>query len=107
MPHYNKLVRDRIPEIIERDGKRLSTRILDEDEYVSYLNEKLKEELAEYLKCEETKDQIEELADMLEVILALAEVRGVTAEELEAVRRQKADKRGAFNERILLEWVED
>ena len=43
MPHYNKLVRDRIPEIIERDGKRLSTRILDEDEYVSYLNEKLKE----------------------------------------------------------------
>lgn len=107
MPHYNKLVRDRIPEIIERDGKRLSTRILDEDEYVSHLDEKLKEELAEYLKCEETKDQIEELADMLEVILALAEVKGVTAQELEAVRRQKADKRGAFNERILLEWVED
>lgn len=107
MPHYNKLVRDRIPEIIEREGKRLSTKILDEDEYVSHLDEKLKEELAEYLKCEETKDQIEELADMLEVILALAEAKGVTPQELEAVRRQKADKRGAFNERILLEWVED
>lgn len=107
MPHYNKLVRDRIPEIIERDGKRLSTRILDEDEYVSYLNEKLKEELAEYLKCEETKDQIEELADMLEVILALAEVKGVSQDELDSLRRQKAETRGAFRHRILLEWVED
>lgn len=107
MPHYNKLVRDRIPEIIERDGKRLSTRILDEDEYVSYLNEKLKEELAEYLKCEETKDQIEELADMLEVILALAEAKGVSQDELDSLRRQKAETRGAFRHRILLEWVED
>jgi len=107
MPQYNKLVRDRIPEIIMKEGKRFSTRILDENEYVFHLNEKLKEELAEYLRCQETNSQVEELADMLEVILALAEAKGVSHDKLEAVRSQKTEKRGAFKERILLEWVED
>lgn len=51
--------------------------------------------------------QVEELADILEVIYAIAEAKGVTIEELEAIRAKKAEERGAFKERILLEWVED
>lgn len=107
MPEYNKLVRDRIPEIIEKEGKKLSTCILDESEYLAQLDIKLREELAEYLQSKTQTKQIEELADMLEVIYAIVSAKGVSIEELEAVRRDKAEKRGTFSERILLKWVED
>lgn len=95
---YNKLVRDRIPEIIEKSGKTCMTRILDDEEYIKMLDTKLDEELTEY-----HKDQnIEELADLLEVIRACAVARGYTVQELEDVRCQKADERGAFSDRIML-----
>lgn len=95
---YNKLVRDRIPEIIEASGKTCKTMILDDAEYLRMLDSKLDEELAEY-----HKDQnIEELADLLEVIYATAIARGCTKEDLERVRKQKAEERGTFQRRILL-----
>ena len=95
---YNKLVRDRIPEIIEASGKHCKTAILSEEEYLKLLDAKLDEELAEY-----HKDQnIEELADLLEVIHAAAIARGYTLEGLEAVRAKKAEKRGGFEKKILL-----
>jgi len=95
---YHKLVRDRIPEIIEASGERCKTEILSDDAYLKMLDAKLDEELAEY-----HKDQnIEELADLLEVIRAAAIARGYTLEELEAVRAEKAEKRGGFEKRILL-----
>ncbi len=95
---YNKLVRDRIPEIIEASGKHCKTAILSEEEYLKMLDAKLDEELAEY-----HKDQnIEELADLLEVIRAATIARGYTLEELEAVRAKKAEKRGGFEKKILL-----
>lgn len=98
---YNKLVRDRIPEIIENAGKECKIKILDNDEYLQKLNSKLDEELAEY-----HKDQsIEELADLMEVILAIAVVKGYTVEELEQIRKEKAWKRGGFGKRILLTEV--
>lgn len=98
---YNKLVRDRIPEIIETSGKSCTTDILSESDYIRMLDTKLDEELAEY-----HKDQnIEELADLLEVIRAVTIARGHTLEELEAVRREKAEKRGGFENRILLKEV--
>ncbi len=100
---YNKLVRDKIPEIIERDNKTCSTRILDDEEYLQMIDTKLDEELAEY-----HRDQnLEELADLLEVVYAAAKARGYSIEDLEDLRRQKAEKRGAFNQRILLESVEE
>ena len=100
---YNKLVRDRIPEIIEKDGKKCTVRILEDAEYLEMIDRKLDEELAEY-----HKDQnIEELADLLEVLYAAAAARGFTREELEAVRTAKAVKRGAFNEKVFLESVEE
>ena len=98
---YNKLVRDRIPEIIESSGKSCETEILLTEDFLRMLDAKLDEELAEY-----HKDQnIEELADLLEVIHAAAIARGYTLEDLERVRAEKAAKRGGFEKRILLKEV--
>ena len=101
---YHKLVRDRIPEIIESSGKTCVTEILPDDEYLRMIDTKLDEELAEY-----HKDQnIEELADLMEVIYAAAIARGYTIEQLEKVRAEKVEKRGAFQKKILLvEVTED
>ena len=95
---YNKLVRDRIPEIIEASGKTCKTAILNDTEYLQMIDDKLDEELAEY-----HRDQnIEELADLLEVIYAAANARGYTTEELEQVRLSKLKERGGFQNKILL-----
>ena len=98
---YNKLVRDRIPEIIESSGKTCLTEILSPEEYLRMLDAKLDEELAEYHK----EQNIEELADLLEVIHAAAIARGYTLEDLEQIRAEKAAKRGGFEKRILLKEV--
>ena len=101
---YNKLVRDRIPEIIESSSKRCTVEILSDEDYLRMVDAKLDEELAEY-----HKDQnIEELADLLEVIYAATKARGYSIEQLETVRSEKAANRGAFDKKILLkEVVED
>lgn len=100
---YNKLVRDRIPEIIESSGKSCTTEILSTEEYLRMIDAKLDEELTEY-----HKDQnIEELADMLEVIRAAAIAHGYTLEDLERVRAEKAAKRGGFEKKILLVEVQE
>ena len=95
---YNKLVRDRIPEIIEASGAECEIKILSDEEYLKMIDAKLDEELAEYHEDR----NIEELADMLEVIYAAAVARGYSLEELEAVRAEKAKKRGGFEKKILL-----
>ena len=98
---HNKLVRDRIPEIIEASGKICKITILDNEEYIRMIDAKLDEELAEY-----HQDQnIEELADLLEVIYTAARARGYTLDDLESVRKEKAEKRGAFNKKIFLKEV--
>ena len=95
---YNKLVRDKIPEIIEASGNSFKTRILSEEEYIKMLDDKLNEECAEY----QADKNIEELADMLEVIYAIAKTKGASIEKLEKVRLEKSEKRGGFDGRILL-----
>ncbi len=102
MKSYKKLVRDKIPEIIQADGKQPITRILDEKEYMKELIRKLKEEVAEF----EEKPSIEELADIKEVTIAIRETMGIHAGELEDARRKKADKNGRFKNHIFLERVE-
>ncbi len=102
MTDYNKLVRDKIPEIIKASGDKPITRILDEKEYLTELIKKLKEEVAEF----EDKPSLEELADIKEVTIALREAMGIHAGELEDVRRKKADKNGRFKNHIFLERVE-
>ncbi len=98
---YHKLVRDKIPQIIAQSGKVCQTRILTEAEYLPMLEEKLAEELAEYRQ----DGSLEELADLLEVVRACAIARGYTVEQLEQARAEKAEKRGGFAKRILLESV--
>ncbi|WP_066069824.1 nucleoside triphosphate pyrophosphohydrolase [Neobacillus soli] len=107
MPIYNKLVRDRIPEIIESGGKTCSTAILNNEEYIKELKNKSFEELEEYVNADNDKDAIEELADLLEIIHALAECHGASIEKVEEVRQKKAAKRGAFKVKIFLIEVED
>lgn len=110
MKVYNKLVRDRIPQIIIGNGEKPITRVLDEKEYFHELIKKLKEEVAEFeealfesgvagAKC------VEELADIKEVTIAIREAMGIHAGELEDVRRKKADTNGRFKKRIYLEDV--
>lgn len=100
---YHKLVRDRIPEIIESDGKICDWEILSDADYLSLLEEKLNEELAEYQQSK----SLEELADLLEVMQAVVKARGWTWEELEQIRGEKAAKRGGFEKKILLKEVMD
>lgn len=100
---YNKLVRDHIPNIIEASGAVCTTEILSNEEYLEKLDAKLDEELAEY-----HKDQnLQELADLIEVIYAVAIARGYSLEELEAVRAEKAEARGAFKKKIFLKEVHE
>ena len=98
---YHKLVRDKIPELIEKEGKESVCSILSDEEYLEFLDRKLSEELEEYLEDK----PMEELADLLEVMMAVAKARGSSIEEVEKIRQQKADKRGGFEKRILLEEV--
>ncbi len=99
---HNKLVRDKIPEIIKSAGKIPSCRILSEEDYLKELDKKLIEECNEYLD----DNSLEELADVLEVLRAITEARGYSLEELEVVREDKAKKRGEFKEKIFLEKVQ-
>ena len=103
MPIYNKLVRDKIPEIIESSDKIPYTRILDNAEYITELNRKLDEECSEFHKDK----NVEELADIMEVVYALASAIGSSPDELDQVRREKAEKRGGFEKKIFLERVDD
>jgi predicted house-cleaning noncanonical NTP pyrophosphatase (MazG superfamily) len=103
MKVYNKLVRDKIPDIIQADGKKFKTRILDDKEHLQELIKKFKEEIAEF----EQSPSVEELADIKEITIALREALGIHAGELEDVRRQKAATNGRFKQRIFLESVEE
>ena len=101
MKIYNKLVRDKIPEIINSDNRVAITRTLDNEEYLNELNKKLQEEVKEYLE----DNNVEELADIVEVIYGILDSKNVSIEEFEAIRKNKIDKRGAFNKKIFLEKV--
>ncbi|GLX65727.1 nucleoside triphosphate pyrophosphohydrolase [Paenibacillus glycanilyticus] len=102
MPVYNKLVRDLIPQVIESNGKEYRTRILEDDEYTYELRNKFKEEAEEYFSAQSSEESLEELADLLEVIRALAATHGFSWEQLEEIRQKKAATRGGFQEKIFL-----
>lgn len=95
---YNKLVRDKIPDLIMQQGDRPIYRILDTEEYTCHLENKLNEEVGEYFRDR----NLEELADILEVAFSLAENLGYSRDELMAAYQQKHEERGGFNKRIYL-----
>lgn len=98
---YNKLVRDKIPEIIKDDGKIPITHIASKKEYQQKLLEKLQEEVLEFLKDQKA----EELADILEVIDAICKLKKINLEKLQKIKQQKAKNRGGFKKRIILEEI--
>lgn len=98
---YNKLVRDRIPEIIEKQGNSCKVQTLNDTKYLQKLHEKLAEELDEYL----VSGQLEELADLLEVMIATARARGCSWEQVCRIREEKYAQRGGFEKKILLQEV--
>ena len=101
---YNKLVRDKVPEAIVENGDAYSHYVIDNHtDYLFALDEKLDEELVEY---QVTKD-LNELADVLEVIHAIAEAKGATFEELDAIRLAKRERRGGFTKKIILEAIHE
>lgn len=100
---YKKLVRDKIPEIIENNGDACETRILDEEEFQIELKKKLVEEAKEVLNCSKEK-LIDELADVLEIVNNLASVNQLKMEDVEKEMKIKREKRGGFDKKIFLEW---
>ena len=98
MAVYNKAIRDKIPEIIKDSGYDCNVEKLDDSEFLAKLEEKLHEELEEY----EQSKSVEELADILEVIFRISELRGTSKDGLEQLRGKKAQERGGFKENLFL-----
>jgi len=98
LTRYNKAVRDKIPEIIKESGKNCNVKKLKDSEFLVELEKKLIEELTEY---QESKD-VEELADILEVVYRISELKGITSDELDCIKNEKAKKRGKFVDNLFL-----
>jgi predicted house-cleaning noncanonical NTP pyrophosphatase (MazG superfamily) len=103
MKVYNKLIRDRIPEIIQKAGKNCKVITLKNEDYLRHLNKKLQEELDEYYESK----NIEELVDLLEIVYAIAEHHGISRKKIEEMRLVKREKRGGFNKKLFLIEVDD
>ena len=99
---YNKLVRDKIPEVIRLDNQIPIIHFANDEEYRKKLNEKLLEEVKEYNK----ENNQEELADILEVIYALCDLESIDLNQLEEVRKEKLKKKGGFKDKIILERID-
>jgi predicted house-cleaning noncanonical NTP pyrophosphatase (MazG superfamily) len=100
---YNKLVRDKIPEVIRENGQIPVTHIANNEEYWEKLKEKLTEEVNEFL--EDNKSG--EIVDILEVIDAICEHKKFDKNEIEKLKKQKAEKKGKFYNKIILDEVKD
>ncbi|WP_377887474.1 phosphoribosyl-ATP pyrophosphohydrolase [Alkalihalobacillus sp. R86527] len=106
MPVSNKLVRDRIPQIIAKNGQNYEAVTLSTEEFKVELRRKLLEEVDEYFEASTDEDAIYELSDIIEVVRSLAGMHGKSYEDLEETREEKEKERGAFAERVFLKSVE-
>ncbi len=96
---YNKLVRDKIPEIIKKKGEECKIHIADGKEYLRKLKEKLLEGIKEF----DENETIEEIADILEIIDAMCSFKRFNRKKIEMVKKKKTKERGGFKKRIILE----
>jgi len=95
---YNKAIRDKIPEIIQESGKKCNVKKLNDSEFLVQLEKKLSEEVTEY----QNDKNPEELADILEVVYRIAQLQGISKEELEQIRIKKLQERGGFDKNLFL-----
>ena len=101
MKIYNKLVRDKIPEIINANNEICEVEILSDADYVCQLEKKLLEEVNEFISASADTEK-EELADVFEVVLAIIKAKGFNFEEIESIRSHKAQVRGGFDKKVYL-----
>lgn len=101
--NYNKLIRDKIPEIIKDSGKTPIVERVTNEKLLELLNYKLIEELEEY----NSSGEVEELADLVELIYGILKYKGVSIDEFESIRKEKKHKRGAFDKGLVLKKVID
>mgnify|MGYP003991491975 CR=1 FL=1 len=99
---HNKLVRDKIPELLKKKNILCKIKILNDKEYKESLNKKLQEEVSEFLASKDN-EWLEEMADIFEVMLAILKTKNSNFEKLEKIRKLKFDNKGGFSEKILLE----
>lgn len=104
---YNKLVRDNIPEIIKKEGKKCKYHIANSEEHIKLLKDKLQEEVNELLKAKTREEVLEEVADVIEVIEEIAHQKNWTSNDVCIKRLNKYFKKGGFNKFIVLESVEE
>ena len=98
MIYYDKAIRDKIPEIIQKDGYSCNVKTLSDEEFLVEIEKKLSEEVKEY----QSNHDLTELADILEVVYRIAQLKGTSKEQLEKLRIKKAQDRGAFDENLFL-----
>ena len=103
MKVFRKLIRDRIPEIIAEKGERAVTRVLDDAEYRTALEHKLLEEVQE---MRQGTNKNEEIADVYEVLEALVAANGFSTADIQVLQEKKRVERGGFEKRLFLESVE-
>lgn len=99
---YNKLIRDRVPEIIEKDGEIPHMMVVNGKEFIKALKKKLLEEAKELIAAKSRKDAINEIADILEIVDALTAQMKISNLEICVLRRKKNLKRGAFEKQLFL-----
>lgn len=101
---YNKLVRDKIPEEINSNkNKSCKYRILSDEEYINELNKKVIEEAQEFIE----ENSVEELGDLMEVISAIMKIKEIDIEQVKSEMHKKSEKRGKFENKIFLEYVDE
>jgi len=104
---YNKLIRDKIPEIIEKSGGTPKIHKLNKTEFKKELAKKILEEGKELYKAKSKADISNELSDLLELIYVIAKENKLSLERLENARIEKNLKRGGFKKQLFLEYVEE
>jgi predicted house-cleaning noncanonical NTP pyrophosphatase (MazG superfamily) len=103
---YNKLIRDKIPEIIENDGKKANLRILEDDEYKLELLKKIVEESKEVLEAKDSKQElIKEIGDLMEVLDSVIKEFNLNIEDIISLKEKRKEERGGFEKRLFLESV--
>jgi predicted house-cleaning noncanonical NTP pyrophosphatase (MazG superfamily) len=108
MKIYNKLIRDNIPELIEKDGQKYSMKILSEEEFKEELLKKLVEEAQEVLEAKDkNKELVKELADVLEVMENIISIFKLDKNEIEKVQNERRISRGGFEKKLFLEYIEE